>query len=543
MKKQILALALLTGTMAFAQENYSTNWSGHKNVIVNTTAAGAAVFTNVTGFPVLVRLGIADSAIFKQAKGNGGDIRFTKSNNTTRIAHQIEKWDSAGRNAAVWVRVDTVYGNRNNQLFRLHWGNTAANDSSKGSAVFDTAAGFRAVWHMNDTGNVPDATIRGLTATANGSPGAVAGMVGGARSFNGTSYFEVTGSDTSLHNPAFGASTISAWVNPTAVTSDAAIVSKGDYAYALKNYRATNYEFFDFQDAWVASRSTTVPTVGTWVHLLAVNTALGPKLYVNGVLEDEAPYTESNGARNDALKLNIGREPQGTGGRRFFNGLIDEVRVHGVSRTLEWARLEDLTQSAGQTVVTLTDAVPALDTTAVPGAPLAVTATQTALGTVGVTWSAPASNGGSPITAYKAYVTSDETKSCTTTALTCAISGLAVGSYTFSVKATNAIGTTASAPSSSITTGISGFAKTAAAFSVSQRNGSLVFALPQGSQNGRLLISDMSGRQVWSMNISGANASWNGILANGKTMNNGTYMVRFISQDAKIWESKLAFVR
>src|SRR5690606_23827454 len=108
-------------------------------------------------------LGTADSNIFKEAKGNGADIRFTKANNTTRIQHQIEKWDSAERAAAVWVRVDTVYGNRNNQLFRLHWGNAAAVDSSKGSAVFDTAAGFRAVWHMNDTGNVPDATVRGLT--------------------------------------------------------------------------------------------------------------------------------------------------------------------------------------------------------------------------------------------------------------------------------------------------------------------------------------------------------------------------------------------
>ena len=111
------------------------------------------------------------------------------------------------------------------------------------------------------------------------------------------------------------------------------------------------------------------------------------------------------------------------------------------------------------------------------------------------------------------------------------------------MKVTNSVGTTASAASTSITTGILGSSNTVAAFSVSQRNGSLVFALPQGVQSGRLMVSDMRGRQVWSMNVSGAKASWNGILANGKPMNNGTYMVRFINQDAKTWESKLAFVR
>src|SRR5690606_31870301 len=100
--------------------------------------------------------------------------------------------------------------------------------------------------------------------------------------------------------------------------------SKGDYAYALKNFRATAYEFFDFQDSWVAARSLTAPEADTWVHLFAVNSELGPRLYLNGVLEDANPYMEGSAARNDGLNVNIGREPEGTGGRRYFNGVIDE---------------------------------------------------------------------------------------------------------------------------------------------------------------------------------------------------------------------------
>src|SRR5690606_37955647 len=119
----------------------------------------------------------------------------------------------------------------------------------------------------NDTGNVADATALGLTAVANGSPASAPGVVGDARSFNGTSsYFDVPGSDSALHFPALGNYTISAWVKPTVVTGDAALFSKGDNTYALKLYRETAYEFFDFQGSWVNSTSTTPPTADTWVH-------------------------------------------------------------------------------------------------------------------------------------------------------------------------------------------------------------------------------------------------------------------------------------
>ena len=69
----------------------------------------------------------------------------------------------------------------------------------------------------------------------------------------------------------------------------------------------------------------------------------------------------------------------------------------------------------------------------------------------------------------------------------------------------------------------------------------LSFSLPAGAQNGRIVITDMRGRQVWSMNVDGNKASWNGVLANGKAMNHGTYAVRFVNQDAKTWETKMAY--
>ena len=86
MKKQLgYCGVLLCVALASAQEDYST-WGGHKNVILNTALSGANLSTTVTSFPVLVRLGAADSAIFAQSVGRGADLRFSKANNTTRVA-------------------------------------------------------------------------------------------------------------------------------------------------------------------------------------------------------------------------------------------------------------------------------------------------------------------------------------------------------------------------------------------------------------------------------------------------------------------------
>ena len=87
-----------------------------------------------------------------------------------------------------------------------------------------------------------------------------------------------------------------------------------------------------------------------------------------------------------------------------------------------------------------------------PGAPTGVIAVR-GNASATVSWTAPASNGGHLITAYNVTAAPGGRTCSTTGALSCAVSGLTNGTpYTFTVTATNSIGTgPASAPSAAVT--------------------------------------------------------------------------------------------
>jgi len=326
-------------------------WGFSREVCLNTTSSGAQVAVNVANFPVLIRL-TGSNFDFSAAKSGGADLYFAKPDDTP-LPFEIEQWDSAGSKAAVWVLVDTVYGNNSAQYFMMYWGNAGAGAGSNSAAVFDTACGFQGVWHMGEAGNTAakDATANRYDGTPSGmtAASAVDGMVGGAQEFDGaSSFFTMTGTAAgALNFPEHGTYTVSAWVY--ADTLDGlyhTILSKGNKQYNLQTMAySNNWEFAECQTSGGWEVTASAGTSQNWMHLTGVRDGARQYLFVNGTCTDSSVSLYfPDSVRYTGSDLTVGKKPETSA--YFFNGKIDEVRASSVARSPDWIRLCYMNQKA-----------------------------------------------------------------------------------------------------------------------------------------------------------------------------------------------------
>ncbi|NLG19324.1 MAG: DUF2341 domain-containing protein [Fibrobacter sp.] len=337
---------------------HQSSWDHSRKLFLNTSADGAGVAADVVNFPVLIRLR-QDNFDFSQAKADGEDLRFTKSNGDP-LPCEIEGWNSVTREAEIWVKVDTVYGNNKSQFLVMYWGNPEAPGESDGGAVFDTADAFQGVWHLSGKGKevASDATMNHYHGTPQGNSedAPVAGVIGGARAFDGkTSYITMPNTaQSSLNFPEDAHYSISSWVFAERIDSlYRAIAGKGHEQYYLqfkciKNKRAT-WEFVEFQNqlGWEYTEDSVPPAPGAkeWVYLTGVRSGTSQRFYINGeLMVDTAALMPGEYDRNTTDNFTIGSHGRSVNlpyqqGWSFFNGSIDEVRVSSTARNDDWIRL------------------------------------------------------------------------------------------------------------------------------------------------------------------------------------------------------------
>jgi hypothetical protein len=332
-------------------------WRYSGKLYFNTTVSGAGVSGDVADFPVLIRL-TGSTFDFSQAQADGADLRFS-SPGGERLAYEIEQWNAITNAAVLWVRVPLVSGNSDNQYIVMHWGAEGMGPQTSGAGVFDTAAGFQGVWHLSVSGDgtVFDATLNEYHGIPyNMAASAVAGAIGNARDFNGTSGYIAMPNSASgkLDMPQNGVYAISLWVYADTIdTIWHAIAGKGHEQYYLKlkgfgNGRAT-WEFVEFQDrrGWDYTEDSIPPAPGQkqWVYLTGVRSGLNQYLYVNGVMvSDTIKLMAGNYVRNTGDNFMIGRHAREVAipyseGWCYFNGKIDEVRVLSFAPSPDWVRL------------------------------------------------------------------------------------------------------------------------------------------------------------------------------------------------------------
>ena len=322
-------------------------WNSSQRIYCNTTASGAQVYGTVIGFPALVRL-THDNFDFSRARGDGADVRFTRSDNKP-MAHEIERWDSAGGAAEIWVRVDTVYGNDSAHYFIMYWGasaNAAQTSASNGPAVFDTAAGFIGVWHLNRT--CDDATANRHNGTNSGAADST-GMIGSAKGFNGNEGIKIAGL---LGQPR--SVTLSAWARldtlqrwgSEVISLGNAVLLRMDHTQAPGGGVMGSYHVSS-DTLWYNVVSDMYLQKTGWHYLSFAMDGVNhtQTLSIDGMVysyrSNQAPIYYSGIGTDTWIGRHGNKETNW-----FFNGIIDEVRVSRTVHSNDWTKLCYMNQKA-----------------------------------------------------------------------------------------------------------------------------------------------------------------------------------------------------
>lgn len=340
-------LAVLLALPLLAQAQGLSAWKYNKQITMNTGADGSNVSGTVTGFPVAVSL-TAGNFDFAQAKDDGSDLRFTKADGSP-LPFELESWDKAGQSAAIWVRTD-VTGNSASQSLVMHWGNPAATSSSDSKAVFPTSD-FIGVWHFAETANNDAAGFKDATANAAHGKGSaytaastVPGRVGrGLRNSNALKnsiLIDEAKKDLFNPEPSF---TLFVWTNIVSFPGNGAyhtMISKGDGTFSMQRLGGgRTFEPCCWNGSYhMCAVGKMTGQTGVWYRFAASFTrGSGIKFYINNAMDAEAK--DNSTMEQSTRPLVIANQTQGDT-QRWWDGLLDEVRVTNGARSTDWIKLD-----------------------------------------------------------------------------------------------------------------------------------------------------------------------------------------------------------
>jgi hypothetical protein len=293
----------------------------------------AQVSGSLSNFPALVTERNMRSNIWLNAKSDGSDILFTAADGVTKLAHELEKIDAAGKQLCAWVKLPSVSA-ASNTPFYVYYGRASAANQENPTGVW---SGYRAVWHLRETsGTRYDSTSNDADVAPNGGVSHTAsGRVNGASAFDGS-----TGYLAANKQVINGNGTVSVWVKmPATLSTGRAIFDTGYNAGTLiREFGSASGERLE---AWVHEGSTAnisdasyfQGTENSWVYLSLVMSNNTAYLYRNGQYRMSGTYIGTP----SSTFVNIGVWPAGP---QYWNSTIDETRVAVDVLSADWIATE-----------------------------------------------------------------------------------------------------------------------------------------------------------------------------------------------------------
>ncbi len=336
---------------------WSRAWLSGWEKRVKITIDHNDVDSALSDFPVLVYLSNSSSGrnnddvsfVFDEVGSNRKKIAVTKNDSTTQCYVEIEKWDDASEQAWLWVKVPSIINTSDTDLYLYYDNDHADNtdyvdDTSTGNSVNVWDSYFKMVQHMQDntTSSTVDSTSNdndGVKKGAGQPALTTSGKMDGAQNFPsgdvaGGDYIDC-GNDLSLQ--ITGYLTMGAWVKIAGSDGEyLGIAGKLDSTdmegYALVRHSDNRFRFWVGDGTMASADSDTSYTDSDWHYVVGVANNGENYLYVDGVKQQDEDTTI---LIDSGYWAHIGRQYYNYD-QRYWEGIIDEVRISNVSRSTAW---------------------------------------------------------------------------------------------------------------------------------------------------------------------------------------------------------------
>jgi hypothetical protein len=306
---------------------FKEGWKYRKKVTINHDF----ITGNLMNFPILVST--IDSDLKEKAQLDGDDILFMDNKGEAeQLFHEIESYDSSNGKLVAWLNIPILSSSADINFF-MYYCNPDCTSQEFSEGVWDSH--YKAVYHMNyDTGGLIDSTSNNIDCNdVLGSPDyQKMGRIGYAIDFeksDGDAFegFDIFDGENEL--------TVEAWINLEDYHSSHCVIASHEDAWYF--YISYQYKKVIFGCHGGVSGSCAIDTIdcplNTWYCVAGSWSDPNDRMrvYGNGVLKDT--YIEILPMYSSSYNFAVGfQDNMG----KFFDGVIDEVRISDTERSEEW---------------------------------------------------------------------------------------------------------------------------------------------------------------------------------------------------------------
>jgi hypothetical protein len=331
---------------------YGADWKRRVRITVENTLVGTS--SAITDFPVYVNLDDLPPSFFDNVQSDGDDIRITTSDGVTELPYELVAINTTNDTGELHFRAPSL-SSTTDTVFYIYYGNSTASGYAA-NAPFGSrnvwTNGYVAVYHLRETGSTAVDVYRDSTANqyhAQGGAGVAAnvptatssGFLGTGQSFDGAGDLITNNRTASTMGIASGTpKTISAWTfartfnNGGVFRLGSISVNGQDFSFrtlgGVNQWRVQHWGPVDHD-------FTLAPSQNTWRLFSLAYDGTTSRLYGDGVLRSSR-VTSLNTTNGTTFGI-------GTWNGTSLNGVLDEVRIANVNRSLAWHQTEFNNQS------------------------------------------------------------------------------------------------------------------------------------------------------------------------------------------------------